>query len=65
MNGQTRVLQVLQQGGRYSTIDLTRLAMVADPKREVSRLRAKGYKIVDEWVKGKYARFKVWHLETD
>lgn len=47
-NGNTRVLKVLQSGGYYGTIDLVKLANVADPHKNISYLRAKGYLIKSE-----------------
>lgn len=63
-NGNTRVLKVLQGGGYYGTIDLVKLANVADPHKNISYLMAKGYLIKSEWRKGNKTRYKVWHLQA-
>lgn len=60
--GDTRVLRVLQMGGKYGTIDLVRLANVADPHKNIERLKRYGHNIASEWRKENGTRFKVWHL---
>lgn len=61
-NGNKRVLKLLQSGGAFTTIDFVRLANVADPHKNISALREKGYKISDEWKKRNGIRFKVWTM---
>lgn len=57
-----RVLSLLQRGGAYSSIDIVTAARVADPHKEVSRLREKGHAIKDEWKTTGGKRYKVWRL---
>lgn len=49
-------------GGKYGTIDIVRLANVADPHKNIERLKRYGHNIASEWRKENGTRFKVWHL---
>lgn len=62
LKGDTRVLRVLQMGGKYGTIDFVRMANVADPHKNIARLKRYGHNITSEWRKEKGTRFKVWQL---
>lgn len=59
---QVRVLSLLQSGGAFSSIDIVTGARVADPHKEVSRLRDKGHVITAEWRTAAGKRYKVWRL---
>ncbi len=63
-NGNKRVLKVLQRGGYYGTIDLVKLANVADPHKHIFYLMQEGYLIKSEWRKCNGIRYKVWHLQA-
>lgn len=57
-----RVLSLLQGGGEYSSIDIVTGALVADPHKEITRLREKGFTIQSEWRAHANKRYKVWRL---
>lgn len=57
-----RVLSLLQRGQRLSVIEIANLAFVSDARGHISRLRAQGYTINDEWVKTPNGRFKRYFM---
>lgn len=65
MSNKKRILQVLEKGGKYGTIDFVKLAHVCDPHKEITRLLQDGHNIQSEWRKTKNGkRYKVWFIAT-
>lgn len=60
---QRRLMAVLYKGGRYSTRQLTVLAVTADPRATIRTLKRMGWDIQSEWRHtGKGSMYKVYWL---
>ena len=61
---QSRVYSLLKSGGKYTTIQISLMTGVTDPRGHIAALRAKGYDIRDEWIKSERwgTRCKVFYL---
>lgn len=63
MNPQLRLYNLLHSGGQWSTIELMKAANIADPRKTISRLRAKGVPVADMWCTGTHgARYKRYFI---
>ena len=47
---ETRVLNALRSRGRCSSVELSHILWLSDPRGVISRLRRKGVLIGDEWI---------------
>lgn len=56
---QRKVVDLLNDGGRYSAADISIRLNLSDPRGHISKLRRKGVQILDEWCTGEYSvRYK-------
>lgn len=62
--GETRLYNLLSNGGRYSSADIAAHLHLCDPYSYLRRLRSKGVVICDEQRKSEYGtRYKVYFLK--
>ena len=64
----TRILEHIMEHGSITTMEGSDILRIADTRKRISELRAKGYPIIDEWRRytnedGKSIRYKVYYLE--
>lgn len=63
---QKRLMNILQRGGHYSVGDITIITGQSDPRGHISRLRSKGFSILDEWCQNDYGdRYKRYFLSKE
>lgn len=59
---QKRVYDLLCDGNRYSVLEITIKARVADPRSIIRFLREMGINVNDEWKEGKGTRYKLYWI---
>lgn len=60
---QSKVLNLLSDGGQHSTVDISTTLHIADPRSEIRHLRCSGVEVSDIWVVGQYgARYKRYFI---
>lgn len=62
---QTRLINLLRDGGKYSAIDISIRLRIGDARSEIRNLRKMGIAVCDEWVPGKDGenRYKLYWIE--
>lgn len=62
---QTRLINLLRNGGKYSAIDISIRLHIGDARSEIRRLRKMGIIVCDEWIPGKdgESRYKRYWIE--
>lgn len=62
-----RLINLLLNGGMFSTRDFVDRLRISDPRAVIRDLRKKGYHIGDEWVTSEYtgARYKKYFLKKE
>ncbi len=62
---QTRLINLLRDGGKYSAMDISIRLRIGDARSEIRNLRNKGIAVLDEWVPGKDGenRYKLYWIE--
>lgn len=60
---QTKVKNILSDGGQHSTADISTALHIGDPRSIIRGLRRLGIPVVDVWVMGQYGvRFKRYFI---
>lgn len=62
---QTRLINLLRDGGKYSAIDISIRLHIGDARSEIRNLRKMGIAVCDEWKPGKDGenRYKLYWIE--
>lgn len=62
---QVRLIAYLGNGHKHGTIEIANATYIADPRREIGRLRAAGVNVADQWRETKYnrSRYKIYWIE--
>ncbi len=62
---QTRLINLLREGSKYSAIDISIRLHIGDARSEIRNLRKMGIAVRDEWVRGKDGdnRYKLYWIE--
>lgn len=64
LKAQNLILEALKKGEKLTSNSANKIGHTVDSRCAISRLRKKGYNIVDAWVTGETGkRFKVYWLE--
>lgn len=60
------VYGLFARGGKYSAADVSIRLHLSDPRGHISKLRAKGIAVLDEWRKSEHGtRYKVYFLKQE
>jgi hypothetical protein len=57
-----KIFELFLGGGKYSTVELSRIFNNPDPRSHIRFIRNAGVPISDYWVKTKFSKYKVYFL---
>jgi hypothetical protein len=59
-----KIYEMFLSGGRYSTVELSKLLSSPDPRSHIRYIRGAGVPVSDYWVKTAFSKYKVYFLKS-